>query len=88
MTRTNYPKPYFWFVGKKYNTKKENNPIREYNNRWVGNNRMSSNIRKRKGYGKDYGPIPGVMNMFPMTADTYNKRLFNKPKNAGFRKTK
>lgn len=46
----------FWFGDKLYNTLKEANPVREQNNRYVGAGRTEEIVRKRDGYGKDYGP--------------------------------
>lgn len=60
---------YFMFQGKKYNTKKEENPIREFNNRWVGERRVPN--EKRSGYGVDYGPIGGPLANLPVVRDTY-----------------
>lgn len=47
----------FIFGDKLYNTLSEANPIRERNNRYVGKGRTEQIIRKRNGYGKDYGPF-------------------------------
>lgn len=47
----------FWFGDKLYNTLREANPTREQNNRYVGAGRTEEIVRKRDGYGKDYGPI-------------------------------
>lgn len=47
----------FIFGDKLYNTLSEANPVRERNNRYVGKGRTEQIVRKRKGYGKDYGPF-------------------------------
>ena len=50
----------FIFGNKRYNTLKENNPIREINN--------------RTGYGKDFGPIKGDASLIPLITETYNPK--------------
>lgn len=47
----------FVFGDKIYNTIKEANPVREFNNRIVGAGRTEDVVRRREGYGKDFGPI-------------------------------
>lgn len=69
----------FIFGNKRYNTLKENNPIREFNNRAVGSWRDSVVIKDRTGYGKDFGPIKGGASLIPLITETYNpKRLRHK----------
>lgn len=66
----------FIFGNKRYNTLKENNPIREINNRVVGSWRDSVVTKDRTGYGKDFGPIKGGASLIPLIIETYNpKRL-------------
>lgn len=66
----------FIFGNKRYNTLKENNPIREINNRAVGSWRDSVVTKDRTGYGKDFGPIKGGASLIPLIIETYNsKRL-------------
>lgn len=66
----------FIFGNKRYNTLKENNPIREINNRAVGSWRDSVITKDRTGYGKDFGPIKGGASLIPVITETYNpKRL-------------
>lgn len=66
----------FIFGNKRYNTLKENNPIREINNRAVGSWRDSVVTKDRTGYGKDFGPIKGGVSLIPLIIETYNpKRL-------------
>lgn len=66
----------FIFGNKRYNTLKENNPIREINNRAVGSWRDSVVTKDRTGYGKDFGPIKGGASLIPLITETYNpKRL-------------
>lgn len=66
----------FIFGNKRYNTLKENNPIREINNRAVGSWRDSVVTKDRTGYGKDFGPIKGSASLIPLITETYNpKRL-------------
>lgn len=66
----------FIFGNKRYNTLKENNPIREINNRAVGSWRDSVVTKDRTGYGKDFGPIKGGASLIPIITETYNpKRL-------------
>lgn len=77
----------FIFGNKRYNTLKENNPIREINNRAVGSWRDSVVIKDRTGYGKDFGPIKGGASLIPLITETYNPkrikhRLGGRPKAA------
>lgn len=77
----------FIFGNKRYNTLKENNPIREINNRAVGSWRDSVIIKDRTGYGKDFGPIKGGASLIPLITETYNPkrikhRLGGRPKAA------
>lgn len=52
----------FIFGNKRYNTLKENNPIREINNRAVGSWRDSVVTKDRTGYGKDFMTDKNVIN--------------------------
>lgn len=77
----------FIFDNKRYNTLKENNPIREINNRAVGSWRDSVVTKDRTGYGKDFGPIKGGASLIPLITETYNPkrikhRLGGRPKAA------
>lgn len=77
----------FIFGNKRYNTLKENNPIREINNRAVGSWRDSVITKDRTGYGKDFGPIKGGASLIPLITETYNPkrikhRLGGRPKAA------
>lgn len=64
---------------KRYNTLKENNPIREINNRAVGSWRDSVVTKDRTGYGKDFGPIKGGTSLIPIITETYTpKRIKHK----------
>lgn len=64
----------FIFGNKRYNTLKENNPIREINNRAVGSWRDSVVTKDRTGYGKDFGPIKGSASLIPLITETYNPK--------------
>lgn len=64
----------FIFGNKRYNTLKENNPIREINNRAVGSWRDSVVTKDRTGYGKDFGPIKGGVSLIPLITETYNPK--------------
>lgn len=64
----------FIFGNKRYNTLKENNPIREINNRAVGSWRNSVVTKDRTGYGKDFGPIKGDASLIPLITETYNPK--------------
>lgn len=64
----------FIFGNKRYNTLKENNPIREINNRAVGSWRDSVVTKDRTGYGKDFGPIKGGASLIPLITETYNPK--------------
>lgn len=64
----------FIFGNKRYNTLKENNPIREINNRVVGSWRDSVVTKDRTGYGKDFGPIKGGASLIPLITETYNPK--------------
>lgn len=69
----------FIFGNKRYNTLKENNPIREINNRAVGSWRDSVVTKDRTGYGKDFGPIKGGASLIPIIIETYTpKRIKHK----------
>lgn len=69
----------FIFGNKRYNTLKENNPIREINNRAVGSWRDSVVTKDRTGYGKDFGPIKGDASLIPIITETYTpKRIKHK----------
>lgn len=69
----------FIFGNKRYNTLKENNPIREINNRAVGSWRDSVVTKDRTGYGKDFGPIKGGASLIPIITETYtSKRIKHK----------
>lgn len=69
----------FIFGNKRYNTLKENNPIREINNRAVGFWRDSVVTKDRTGYGKDFGPIKGGVSLIPIITETYTpKRIKHK----------
>lgn len=69
----------FIFGNKRYNTLKENNPIREINNRAVGSWRDSVVTKDRTGYGKDFGPIKGGAFLIPIITETYTpKRIKHK----------
>lgn len=69
----------FIFGNKRYNTLKENNPIREINNRAVGSWRDSVITKDRTGYGKDFGPIKGAASLIPIITETYTpKRIKHK----------
>lgn len=69
----------FIFGNKRYNTLKENNPIREINNRAVGSWRDSVVTKDRTGYGKDFGPINGGASLIPIIIETYTpKRIKHK----------
>lgn len=69
----------FIFGNKRYNTLKENNPIREINNRAVGSWRDSVVTKDRTGYGKDFGPIKGGASLIPIITKTYTpKRIKHK----------
>lgn len=77
----------FIFGNKRYNTLKENNPIREINNRAIGSWRDSVITKDRTGYGKDFGPIKGGASLIPLITETYNPkrikhRLGGRPKAA------
>lgn len=78
----------FIFGNKRYNTLKENNPIREINNRAVGSWRDSVVTKDRTGYGKDFGPIKGGASLIPLITETYTPkrikhRLGGRPKALG-----
>lgn len=64
----------FIFDNKRYNTLKENNPIREINNRAVGSWRDSVVTKDRTGYGKDFGPIKGGASLIPLITETYTPK--------------
>ena len=64
----------FIFGNKRYNTLKENNPIREINNRAVGSWRDSVVTKDRTGYGKDFGPIKGGASLIPIITETYTPK--------------
>lgn len=64
----------FIFGNKRYNTLKENNPIREINNRAVGSWRDSIVTKDRTGYGKDFGPIKGGASLIPIITETYTPK--------------
>lgn len=64
----------FIFGNKRYNTLKENNPIREINNRAVGSWRDSVVTKDRTDYGKDFGPIKGGASLIPLITETYNPK--------------
>lgn len=69
----------FIFGNKRYNTLKENNPIREINNRAVSSWRDSVVTKDRTGYGKDFGPIKGGASLIPIITETYTpKRIKHK----------
>lgn len=69
----------FIFGNKRYNTLKENNSIREINNRAVGSWRDSVVTKDRTGYGKDFGPIKGGASLIPIITETYTpKRIKHK----------
>lgn len=69
----------FIFGNKRYITLKENNPIREINNRAVGSWRDSVVTKDRTGYGKDFGPIKGGASLIPIITETYTpKRIKHK----------
>lgn len=69
----------FIFGNKRYNTLKENNPIREINNRAVGSWRDSVVTKDRTGYGEDFGPIKGGASLIPIITETYTpKRIKHK----------
>lgn len=69
----------FIFGNKRYNTLKENNPIREINNRAIGSWRDSVVTKDRTGYGKDFGPIKGGASLIPIITETYTpKRIKHK----------
>lgn len=69
----------FIFGNKRYNTLKENNPIREINNRAVGSWRDSVVTKDRTGYDKDFGPIKGGASLIPIITETYTpKRIKHK----------
>lgn len=61
----------FIFQGRRYNTKKENNPVREYNNRWVGASRRADVKNPSKAYDVQAGPIGGPLSLVPLVTDTY-----------------
>ena len=61
----------FTFQGRRYNTKKENNPVREYNNRWVGQTRSADVQNPSKTYDRQAGPLRGPMSLIPMVTDTH-----------------
>ena len=65
----------FWFQGREYNTQKENNPVREFNNRWVGALRSPNVKNPSKAYDRQAGPVGGPMSLIPMVTDTYNPEL-------------
>lgn len=64
----------FIFGNKRYNTLKENNPIKEINNRAVGSWRDSVVTKDRTGYGKDFGPIKCGASLIPLITETYNPK--------------
>lgn len=69
----------FIFGNKRYNTLKENNPIREINNRAVGSWRDSVVTKDRTSYGKDFRPIKGGASLIPIIIETYTpKRIKHK----------
>lgn len=69
----------FIFGNKRYNTLKENNPIREINNRAVGSWRDSVVAKDRTAYGKDFGPIKGGASLIPIITEIYTpKRIKHK----------
>lgn len=69
----------FIFGNKRYNTLKENNPIREINNSAVGSWGDSVVTKDRTGYGKDFGPIKGGASLIPIITETYTpKRIKHK----------
>lgn len=68
----------FIFGNKRY-TLKENNPIREINNRAVGSWRDSVVTKDRTGYSKDFGPIKSGASLIPIIIETYTpKRIKHK----------
>lgn len=66
--------PYFWYGEKLYNTNKELNPIREINNRYVGNSKERSKLKANDSYDYQIGPIKiqGLSNI-PIIQKSYNK---------------
>lgn len=64
----------FKFSNKLYNTKAEDNPIREINNRTIGSYRDTIMTNNRgKNYGVDFGPIKGPATLIPLIYDTYDR---------------
>ena len=61
----------FTFQGRRYNTQKENNPVREYNNRWVGQGRRANKKNPSKTYDHQAGPLGGPLADIPMVVDTH-----------------
>lgn len=63
----------FVFNGRNYNTLRENNPVREANNRVVGLKRRRDDKDTNKGYAREAGPIRGTESIIPIITATYNK---------------
>ena len=61
----------FKFQGRLYNTKKEHNPVREFNNRWAGDHRMSNEKNPSKAYDVEPGILGGPLANIPIVTDTY-----------------
>lgn len=61
----------FTFQGRRYNTQKETNPVREYNNRWVGQGRRANKKNPSKAYDHQAGPLGGPLADVPMVIDTH-----------------
>lgn len=75
----------FTFANKEYNTKKETNPIREINNRFVGNNRTEKSLENIPDsiYPKERGYLKHELNNYPLVIDTYNPNKETKMKHGG-----
>ena len=66
--------PYFWYGEKLYNTNKELNPIREVNNRYVGNSKERLKLKAEDSYDYETGPIRiQGWSTFPIIQKSYNK---------------
>lgn len=48
----------FMYGEKEYNTEKEQGVLREYNNRFVGNSKSRSKLKKQDNYERRVGPLP------------------------------
>lgn len=64
----------FTWGNRVYNTRKENNPVREVNNRDVGGRRKVTSVENLPPnvYPKEDGPIRSILNAYPIVTETYD----------------